>query len=179
MVQAEQTLQEVLGAFDFSAPVVGAVRYGCGHINDTFLLTCRTASGEQVRYILQRMNHEVFRDPKGLMENIAGVTAFLQKKITENGGDPRREALNVIPTRDGGSYWQEADGIVTVKCPGSEDVVVRMDEYGSKLGMCAIALLENQNDETFSVEKIVQFFQSHPDMDRAFNWGLNWKPGRK
>ena len=80
---------------------------------------------------------------------------------------------------DGVANWQEADGIVTVKCPGSEDVVVRMDEYGSKLGMCAIALLENQNDETFSVEKIVQFFQSHPDMDRAFNWGLNWKPGRK
>ena len=29
MVQAEQTLQEVLEAFDFGAPVVGAIRYGC------------------------------------------------------------------------------------------------------------------------------------------------------
>ena len=80
---------------------------------------------------------------------------------------------------EGAANWQQADGVVTVKCPGSEDVIVRMDEYGSKLGMCAIALLENQNNETFSVQKVVQFFQSHPDMDRAFNWGLNWKPGRK
>lgn len=80
---------------------------------------------------------------------------------------------------EGVANWQQADGVVTVKCPGSEDVIVRMDEYGSKLGMCAIALLENQNNETFSVQKVVQFFQSHPDMDRAFNWGLNWKPGRK
>ena len=38
MVQAEQTLQEVLGAFDFGAPVVGAIRYGCGHINDTLVV---------------------------------------------------------------------------------------------------------------------------------------------
>lgn len=45
--------------------------------------------------------------------------------------------------------------------------------------MCALALLENMNDETFSVEKIVQFFGGHSMMDRAFGWGLNWKPGRK
>ena len=80
---------------------------------------------------------------------------------------------------EGAANWQQADGVVTVKCPGSEDDNDGVDEYGSKLGMCAIALLENQNNETFSVQKVVQFFQSHPDMDRAFNWGLNWKPGRK
>lgn len=80
---------------------------------------------------------------------------------------------------EGVANWQQADGIATVKCPGSEDIVVRMDEYGSKLGMCAIALLENQNDETFSVEKVVRFFKSHPDMDAAFGWGLRWVAGSK
>ena len=80
---------------------------------------------------------------------------------------------------EGVDNWQQADGIVTVKCPGSEDIVVRMDEYGSKLGMCAIALLENQNNETFSVEKVVRFFKSHPDMDAAFGWGLKWVAGSK
>ncbi|MCI8398812.1 MAG: Tellurium resistance [Oscillibacter sp.] len=80
---------------------------------------------------------------------------------------------------EGAANWQQADGIVTVKCPGSEDIIVRMDEYGSKLGMCAIALLENQNNETFSVEKIVRFFKSHPDMDAAFGWGLRWVAGSK
>lgn len=80
---------------------------------------------------------------------------------------------------EGVANWQQADGVVTVKCPGSEDIVVRMDEYGSKLGMCAIALLENQNNETFSVEKVVRFFKSHPDMDAAFGWGLRWVAGSK
>ena len=75
--------------------------HGNGHINDTFLLTCRLESGEAIRYILQRMNHEVFKDPAGLMENITGVTSHLRKKIIENGGDPDRETLNVIPAADG------------------------------------------------------------------------------
>ena len=35
MAAAEQYLSEVLGAFDFGAPVVGAIRFGAGHINDT------------------------------------------------------------------------------------------------------------------------------------------------
>lgn len=80
---------------------------------------------------------------------------------------------------EGAANWREANGVVTVKCPGSQEIIVRMDEYGSNLPKCAIALLENHNDETFSVEKIVRFYQGHRFMDRDFNWGLNWVPGRK
>jgi len=80
---------------------------------------------------------------------------------------------------EGVANWRSADGIVTVKCPGSQDLIVRMDEYGSALRMCAIAMLENSNDETFSVEKLVQFYEGHVKMDRAFGWGMNWTPGRK
>ena len=80
---------------------------------------------------------------------------------------------------EGAANWREANGVVTVKCPGSQEIIVRMDEYGSNLPMCAIALLENNNDETFSVEKIVRFCQGHRFMDRDFGWGLNWVPGRK
>ena len=60
---------------------------------------------------------------------------------------------------EGAANWREANGIVTVKCPGSEDIIVRMDEYGSAQRMCAIALLENSNNETFTVEKVVRFFE--------------------
>ena len=80
---------------------------------------------------------------------------------------------------EGVANWREADGVVTVKCPGNQDIIVRMDEYGSSQRMCAIALLENRNGESFSIEKIVRFFSGHEDMDRAFNWGLRWVAGRK
>ncbi len=79
---------------------------------------------------------------------------------------------------EGVANWQEAQGIVTVKNPGSQDIIVRMDEYGSSQKMCAIAYFENNNG-VLSVEKVVRFFDGHAVMDRAFNWGLKWVPGRK
>lgn len=79
---------------------------------------------------------------------------------------------------EGIADWKGADGVVTVKCPGSPEIIVRMDEYGSKLGLCAIAMLENVQD-TLCVEKIVQFYKDQSYADRAFNWGLKWTVGRK
>ena len=54
-----------------------------------------------------------------------------------------------------------------------------MDSYNSNDVMCGLVLLENVNDETFSVEKIVQFYPGHPQLDAAFHWGLQWRAGRK
>ncbi len=80
---------------------------------------------------------------------------------------------------EGAANWQEANGVVTLRYPGSEDIIVRMDEYSSSKVMCAIALLENVNGDSFSVEKQVRYFEGHRDMDEAYSWGLRWKKGRK
>jgi len=80
---------------------------------------------------------------------------------------------------EGIANWKQADATVTIKYPGAEDIIVKMDEYDSKDIMCGLVLLENQNDETFSVEKLVRFFDSHPSLDRAYGWGMNWQAGRK
>ncbi len=80
---------------------------------------------------------------------------------------------------EGVANWQQADAVVTIKYPGAEDLIVRMDSYNSSNIMCGLALFENQNDQTFSVEKIVQFYQGHEALDQAFNWGMRWRTGRK
>ncbi|MGN0605993.1 MAG: TerD family protein [Oscillospiraceae bacterium] len=80
---------------------------------------------------------------------------------------------------EGAANWKEADGIVTVKCPGSPEIIVKMDEYVTDRTMCAIAMLENLNDETFSVEKLIRFFSGHSEMDRHFHWNMKWVRGRK
>lgn len=80
---------------------------------------------------------------------------------------------------EGAANWREAKGIVTVKCPGSKDIIVKMDEYGSDLTMCGIALLENRDGQSLTMEKIVRFFNGHRDLDQAFGWGLHWVPGSK
>ena len=54
-----------------------------------------------------------------------------------------------------------------------------MDDFNSSDTMCALALFENINDETFSVEKLIQFYRGHESLDRAFNWRLKWVVGKK
>lgn len=80
---------------------------------------------------------------------------------------------------EGVANWRQADATVTIKYPGAEDIIVKMDNYNSSNIMCGLALFENQNDQTFSVEKIVQFYNGHEALDRAFNWGMQWRAGRK
>lgn len=80
---------------------------------------------------------------------------------------------------EGIANWQQADATVTIRYPGAEDLIVKMDSYNSTDGMCGLALFENVNDETFSVEKIVQFYSGHQALDKAFGWGLRWVAGRK
>ena len=80
---------------------------------------------------------------------------------------------------EGIANWKEADGIVTIKCPGSSDIIERMDEHDTRKGMCALAMLENVNDKSFSVEKLIHFFSGHEEMDRYYHWNMRWVHGRK
>lgn len=73
--------------------------YGNGHINDTFVT-------ESYDYLIQRINTKVFKKPEELMENIDNVTSFLKKKIIQEGGDPERETLTVVKTKDGKSFFE-------------------------------------------------------------------------
>ena len=78
--------------------------YGNGHINDTYI------SNSEPRYILQRINHSIFKNPDQVMSNIVGVTEFLRKKIIAAGGDPDRETLTVVKTKDGKNFYKTEDG---------------------------------------------------------------------
>ena len=86
------------------------IPYGNGHINDTFRISCRLADGGRKRYILQKMNRGVFKNPDELMENVMNITSFLHRKVLEAGGDPERETLEVIPTKEGKNYLENTDG---------------------------------------------------------------------
>ncbi|WP_312502675.1 phosphotransferase enzyme family protein [Lacrimispora sp.] len=102
-------IREAIGLLAFEGEPVSWNRYGSGHINDTFRLICKTGDGEK-HYIIQRINHEVFKDPVSLMRNIAGVTSFLRERIETQGGDPARETLNIVKATDGKDYCQDSDG---------------------------------------------------------------------
>ena len=73
--------------------------YGSGHINDTYRLTYEDEAGEK-RFILQKMNKDIFKKPEELMENVSHVTAWLRKKIQEAGGDPELSLIHIWNTRE-------------------------------------------------------------------------------
>lgn len=96
MGKVTNQLEYVLGQFDIHVDVQP---YGNGHINDTYLVTPQ-------KYILQRINTAIFKNPDELMDNISNVTSFLREKISAAGGDPDRETLTVIPTKDGKRFFR-------------------------------------------------------------------------
>ena len=100
----EAILNEVIAAYDFPETLMGAVRYGSGHINDTFCLVCQPQEGKAIRFILQGLSVAAFPRQAELMENFVGVTSHLRRKIEAAGGDVMRETLNLVNTRDGMPY---------------------------------------------------------------------------
>lgn len=103
---AEELVQAAAAQFDFGSPITDIARYGSGHINDTF----KVETAGKPRFILQRINHNVFKKPREVQENILGVTSFLKEKILATGGDPMRETLNLVCATDGKPYWVDSQG---------------------------------------------------------------------
>ncbi len=105
-------IDEAIAAFALEAGangrLVSKTPYGNGHINDTFLVCCQTTESTEKRYILQRMNHDIFKNPPQLMENMVHVTEHLRKKILAQGGDPERETLNIMKTESGKNWYQDS-----------------------------------------------------------------------
>ena len=119
--QSDPVLAEVLGAYDFPATLLGAVRYGQGHINDTFCVLCQPQEGDCIRFILQGLSSAAFPHPEELMENFIGITSYLREKVGAAGGDPARETLSLVKTRDGKDFYTDSNGKVWRLTPFIED----------------------------------------------------------
>ena len=96
---------EILSNFALDGTPVSMKPLGCGHINSTYLVKCDNGN----KYNFQKINHNVFKDVDALMNNIDSVTSFLKEKTVANGGDPMRETLTVVKTKDGKNYYKEND----------------------------------------------------------------------
>jgi hypothetical protein len=101
----------LISKFRIQGNVVSERPFGSGHINDTFKLTTNTGHN----YLLQRINHFVFKNVPGLMNNLVTVTNHLKGKLRDiPGSHPEKETLTLIETDDdkyfalddAGNYWR-------------------------------------------------------------------------
>ena len=103
-MNAVQDAVSVLRQFQIAGQLTDVTPYGGGHINDSYRAVYQDAGGTQ-RYLLQRINHAVFKNPPALMENIARVTAHLTGKSSA----PQR-TLCLIRATLGDAYHQDDVG---------------------------------------------------------------------
>ena len=108
MTKNQPDLCAITRQFQILGNFVGAEPYGSGHINDTYRVTFDRA-GMPARYIFQRINHRIFKNPVALMENIQRVTCHLRDKLA-GVPDSARQALTLIPSQAGQPWHQDAAG---------------------------------------------------------------------
>ncbi len=103
-------VEKVADLFAFDGTVRDIKPFGCGHINDTYCVYCEREDKPPIRYILQRINHRVFKNFSQLMENVFNVTEYLRGAVIAEGGDPQRECLLIICTKKGGMDYVDSEG---------------------------------------------------------------------
>ncbi len=126
----ELDFDKIVSHFKFKGEFIRAEQIESGHINDTCIAYFRQVDGTTLRYILQRINHFVFKKPEQVMANILAITTHLHEKTIVEGGDPYRETLTLIPACNGsmyhrtdrGDYWRAyifIDNALTYQIPQS------------------------------------------------------------
>jgi Ser/Thr protein kinase RdoA (MazF antagonist) len=98
----------IAGRFQLRGEPVSFTPHGNGHINDTYLVTCRSDSAP-ARYILQHINRHVFRNPLAVMENIERVTSHLAAQMAADPERDRHVAI-LIPAWDGRNWHVDPEG---------------------------------------------------------------------
>lgn len=112
MPYQEKQLQEISGKFQIYGHILHAETLKIGHINETYTATY-DQGGTRVRYIHQKINQNVFKNPAAVMKNVMRVTTHIRRKLeARDARDVTRRSLIVIPTRDGKSYFQNGGGEV-------------------------------------------------------------------
>ena len=110
--EGNSVISQVLAAYALPGTVMDVARHGKGHINDTFCVECRTPEGGTVRFILQRLSQAAFPPPEEVMGSFVGRTSYRRREILAEGGDPSRETLSLVRTREGADFVTDTDGRV-------------------------------------------------------------------
>lgn len=102
-------LKEICNKFQFEGEYVIATPYGDGHINDTYKVES-IHQEELIHYIIQRINHLIFKEVDHLMENISNITNYLGDLVDDDENSTDYEVLRLIPTKSNESYLKDSEG---------------------------------------------------------------------
>ncbi|MBE5766355.1 MAG: aminoglycoside phosphotransferase family protein [Clostridiales bacterium] len=163
-----------LNGFAFEGEILSCERYGNGHINETYLVVTTAA-----RYILQKINTNIFKNVDGLMHNIEGVLAHQRK----NTSDPR-SCMTLIYTKDGKNCLKDDTGVYRAYlfvegslCLNRAETPADFAESGAGFGAFQRMLRDFPAETLFET---IPNFHNTPDRYRIFKEAIALDPiGRK
>lgn len=105
----EYQLKSIIDRFDTEGTVKSVAPLGAGHINDSYKVL--TTPDSAADYVLQRINHHIFRNVEALQNNIFRVTEHIRKKLSERGvANLQDRVLQLIPAKNGKLFYRDEDG---------------------------------------------------------------------
>jgi len=100
-------LRNVFSQFDDSSDIVSYTELASGHINDTYLIE----TSNNKNFVLQRINHGVFKDVPGLINNKVAISKHIQKKLSHLSKSGReRKVLTFVTSKDGAPFYFDKSG---------------------------------------------------------------------
>jgi Ser/Thr protein kinase RdoA (MazF antagonist) len=131
----------IAAQFAHKGNVISVEALGNGNINDTFLV--QLAHAEEAKFVLQRINTQVFQQPEWVMQNMRILTDHVHDRLQTTPPDRRWEMPRVIATKAGQDHWYAADGsfwralsfIAGARSVETLQTVAQAREVGYALGM--------------------------------------------
>lgn len=90
--------EQIIKQFNIPGNLVEIKQITTGNIHKTYVAKY-SEKGEETKYLIQQVNNYVFKNPYDVMNNIEGITSYLQRELEKN-GDKDHKVLKVIKTVD-------------------------------------------------------------------------------
>lgn len=105
----QSKIYEIVKKFSLEGSISEIKSYGSGHINDTYKVVIKEK--DRFDYLLQRVNHYVFKDVPGLMENLDRILNHINKKLDISPQNKQEyRTLTLIPTEENKPFYKDMEG---------------------------------------------------------------------
>ena len=164
----EEKIRYVFDSFDHKGQFDSFEELASGHINDTYLIR----SNVKPNFILQRINHKVFKDVVGMINNKVNISRHLQQKLKHlNEDELKSRVLSFVNTNDGDEYFKDNDGYywnMTIYIEDSKTIeVVNSKDIAYEAGKLFGEFLKHTED--FNVTDLVEVIPDFHKMSYRYS----------
>ncbi|MBP5155144.1 MAG: aminoglycoside phosphotransferase family protein [Clostridia bacterium] len=135
-------INEIIDVFLLKGHLVYYDALKSGNINDTYSIVTDYC-GSPRQYLVQKLNHRVFRNPREVAENILAVTNHIEDKLFHNRvRDIRRRVIKLYVRPDGeyyfvsddGDYWRVMSYVINSETHNSASTPLLLRSVGDAFG---------------------------------------------